>query len=61
MLHVFSTDEEREAEFMSLQTDMPEGYAHVLPSGLTPPTRNIVKRRFTRTTEYKPPEVCIYR
>jgi TATA-binding protein-associated factor Taf7 len=59
MLHVFSTDAEREAEFTSLQTEAPEGYAYVLPSGLTPPTKNIIKRKFTRTTEYKPPEVCM--
>jgi len=50
VLIVFNTDEE--AESTDLYSKIP-GYEDVHPSGLTPPTTHIVKRRFAKTKKHK--------
>lgn len=51
VLIVFMT--EKEAENADLSSKIP-GYEDVYPSGLTPPTTNIVKRRFAKTKRNRP-------
>lgn len=50
MLQVFSDDESREE--IHSQLKLIEGY-NCYPSGLTPPTKNIIKRKFLKTRLHK--------
>ena len=50
MLQVFASDEDREEVFSQLKQI--EGY-NCNPSGLTPPTTNIIKRKYLKTRMHK--------
>lgn len=56
MLQVYETEQERREAFAKLR-DIP-GY-NSSPSGLTPPTKNIILRRFLKSRQYEPSEVLI--
>ena len=50
MLQVFEDDEAREKVFAELK--LIEGY-NCYPSGLTPPTKDIIKRKYLKTKIHK--------
>ena len=54
MLQVFANEQEREDTYSQLRLN--EQY-NCNPSGLTPPTLNIVKKKFMKTREYAPKDV----
>lgn len=55
MVHVFETEEDRE----HVQYDMSqvEGYKRTFLSGITPPTTQIIRRKFMKTRSKKPKPV----
>ena len=50
MLQVFETEEDREDMYAQLK--LIEGY-NCNPSGLTPPTKDIIKRKYLKTRMHK--------
>ena len=50
MLQVFASDEDRQEVYSQLK--LIEGY-NCRPSGLTPPTKNIIKRKYVKTRMHK--------
>jgi hypothetical protein len=51
MVQVFDTEEER--EFAYYEMCQVEGYRRTYMSGITPPTAQIIKRRFLKTHSVK--------
>jgi len=52
MVHVFETEEER--DFAHFEINQIEGYKRTFPSGITPPTTQIIRRKFLKTRSTKP-------
>lgn len=57
MVQVFETEEER--EFAHYEMSQTEGYRRTYLSGITPPTTQIIHRRFMKSRLVKPKNVSL--
>lgn len=56
MVHVFDSEEDREQ--VQYEMSQVEGYKRTFLSGITPPTTQIIRRKFLKTRSNKPKPVC---